>query len=127
MSKNPLQKIAEASDVSELFDNPEAFGMPSFEQFAKNPEKYMGRDDDKLALADAGSRALERHVQKQIYEIEGYRCKSLEEVERIARSQGIPLRELDYRPQVVPTGAGKCDLLVKFISKADREKRKLWG
>lgn len=127
MSKTALQKVAEAKDVSEVLENPHAFGMPSFEEFAQNPEKYMGRDDDKFSQADAGSQALGKHVQRHIYEIEGYRCKNLEEVERVARSQGIPLRELDYQPEVIPTGAGKCNLLVKFVSKTDREKRKLWG
>lgn len=127
MSKTALERFAEIQSPDEIMANPEAFGMPTFAEFAKNPEKWLGRDDDKLAWADAGSRALEKHVQRHIYEIEGYRCKTIEEVEKIASSQGIPLRELDYRPSVVPTGGGKCDILVKFVNKADREKRKLWG
>lgn len=111
----------------EVMANPEAYGLPTFDQFARNSEKYVGRDDDRFAEADRGSTHLKAHVQRHIYEIEGYRCKSLEEVERIATAQGINIRELDYRPQVIPLGAGKCDLLVKFVSKDQRAKRKLWG
>ena len=104
-----------------------AHGMPTFDQFYRDPSILLGRDDEILASADAGSRNLDRHVQRHMYEIEGYRCKTLEEVERVALSQGINIRELDYRPQVMPTGAGKCDILVRFVSKEQREKRKLWG
>lgn len=121
------KQIGSDTTLDELLENPTAYGLPTFDQFAKNQEKYLGRDDDRFAEAEAGSRNLEKHVQRHIYEIEGYRCKTLEEVERIAQSQGIKLRELDYQPQVVPLGGGKCDLLVKFVSKDTRERRKLWG
>jgi hypothetical protein len=122
-----MAKDIGAATFDELIANPEAYGLPTFDQFAKNTEKYTGRDDDMFAEAEAGSRNLDRHVQRHIYEIEGYRCKSLHEVERIAKAQGIPLRELEYKPQVIPQGAGKCDLLVKFVPKNQADKRKLWG
>ena len=126
MSKSQLQKISEAKDTGEIFDNPEEFGMPSFEEFSRNREKYMGRDDDRLIEVDRGSQEMKRSVKRHIYEIEGYRCRSLEEVERIAKEQGIPLRELDYRPEVTQAGAGKFDVIVRFVSKSKREKRTAW-
>ena len=126
MSKTPLHRFAEAKSTDEIFDDPEAFGLPTFEQFSKSPEKWVGREDDRLMEVDRGSTMLNKHVQRHIYEIEGFRCKSIEEVERVALSQGIPLRELDYRPQVVPSSAGKCDLLVRFVSKKKRDERKDW-
>lgn len=120
------QRLADVQDVSKVFDDPTYYGLPTFEEFSKNSEKYIGRDDDALSQVDAGSKQLDRHVQRHVYEIEGYRCKSLEEVERIATAQGIPLRELDYRPQVQPTGAGKCDILVRFVSRSQRDERAKW-
>lgn len=119
--------IGSETTMDDLMAEPESYGLPTFDQFVKNSEKYLGRDDDRFMEVDRGSKNLDRHVQRHVYEIEGYRCKSLEEVERIAAQQGIALRELDYRPQVIPTGAGKCDLLIRFVSKETREKRKLWG
>jgi hypothetical protein len=102
-------------------------GFPSFDEFCANAEKYMGRDDDRLAEVDRGHTGKVRQVvSRQTYEIEGYKCKTLEEVERIAKERGIPLRELDYRPQLIPMGAGKADVLVRFISKAKRETRGEW-
>ena len=126
MSKSHLQKIADAKDSGELFDNPEDFGLPTIEEFAKNKEKYLGREDDRLIEVERGSQTMRKSVSRHIYEVEGYRCKTLEEVEKIAKEQGIPLRELDYRPQVIQAGAGKFDLIVRFVSKSQREKRNKW-
>lgn len=126
MSKSHLQKIAEAQDTSEIFDDPTSFGMPTFDEFCRNRERYMGRDDDRLAEVDRGSRTMDR-AKRYVYELEGYRCRTLEEVERVALSQGIALRELDYRPEVQQAGAGQFDVVVRFVAKSTRDKRKLWG
>ena len=100
-------------------------GAPTFQEFKKNREKWVGRDDDVLARADKGGN-INRVTKKHIYEIEGHRCKSLEEVERVAASKGIPLRELDYQPKVIPGIGHKCDVLVKFVPKHVRDKRRNW-
>lgn len=110
-----------------LDDLAKSVGFPTFDEFRKNPEKYMGREDASLAEVERGSTNLNRTVSKHIYEIEGYKCRSLEEVEKVAKSMGINLKELDYRPQVQPNTSGKFDIKVKFVSKTEREKRKLWG
>lgn len=122
-----MTKPLESATFDEVMADPKAYGVPTFDEFAKNPNLLNEREDARFAEIERGSRQLDRHVQRHIYEIEGYRCKSLEEVERIAAAQGIPLRELDYRPEVIPLGGGKCDLLVKFVSREQRDKRKLWG
>ena len=118
---------AEDEVWQELTTNPNKFGMPTFDEYVRNRDKYIGSEEETLASADRGSTALNRTVKRHVYEVEGYRCKSLEEVERIARSQGIDLRKLDYRPQLVQAGAGKYDVIVRFVSKDDREKREAWA
>lgn len=100
--------------------------VPSFEEFCKNRDKYLGREDDRFAEADAGANNLKKYTQRHIYEIEGYRCKTLEEVQRVANNQGIPIKSLDYRPEIIPLGGGKCDILVRFVPKHSREKRATW-
>lgn len=111
---------AEANDV---LSNPEYYGLPTFDQFKNNYEKYMGRDDDILAQASNGSKLLKNVEKKYRFELLNYRCDTLEEVERIAKEQGIPLKELDFRPVLLPLGGGKADILVKFVTKSDVEKR----
>ena len=120
-----LKKFADAT-FEDVMRDPTAYGMPTFDEFAKNPETLLGRDDDRLTEVERGSTNLNRVVKRYIYEIEGYRCKSLQEVERIAKSMGINLRELDYQPQMEANTSGKYDIKVKFVSKADRAKRETW-
>jgi hypothetical protein len=109
--------------TDDIYENPADYGAPTFEEFKRNREKYMGRDDDALASVSAGGEVSNRFTNKHIYEIEGYRCKSLEEVERVAREQGIPLRSLDFRAMLIPQGAGKGNLLIKFVSSEEIKKR----
>lgn len=125
MTLSRQDKIEDAT-WEEFSANPERFGFPSFDRWEKEREKYLGKDDEILASADKGSELLSRSVKRHIYELEGYRCKNLEEVERVAREQGINLKGLDYRPQLVQAGAGKYDVIVRFVSKTDRQKRDDW-
>lgn len=126
MTFNPRAKLEDAT-WEEFQADPEKFGFPSLERWQKERERYLGREDEILASADNGSDLLRRSVRRHVYELEGYRCKNLEEVERVAREQGINLKALDYRPQVVQAGAGKYDIIVRFVARSDREKRKAWA
>lgn len=123
---NPLVKLKDVT-FEEFAANPEVFGFPKFENWENERTKFIGADDEILSSADHGSDNLRRVVHRHIYEIEGYRCKNLEEVERVAQNQGINLKALDYRPQLVQAGAGKYDVIVKFVSKDQRQKRESWG
>lgn len=116
-----------AQNDFDLEDIAKFSGFPSFDEYRKNPEKYIGRADASLQEVDRGSTQLDRTVKRHIYEIEGYKCKTLEEVEKVAASMGINLKELDYRPSVQPNTSGGFDIKVRFLSKAERDKRKLWG
>jgi hypothetical protein len=126
MTLNRQDKIEDAT-WEEFSANPEKFGFPTFDRWEKEREKFISRDDDILASADKGSELLSRSVKRHVYELEGYRCKNLEEVERVAREQGINLKGLDYRPQLVQAGAGKYDVIVRFVSKDQRDQREKWA
>lgn len=125
MSEDFRSKFARGG-MDEILSNPNAFGAPTFEQFKQNKQKYLGSDEQTLENVDKGSFNLREVVDRYVYEIEGFRCKTLEEVERIASDYGIPIKDLDYRPELLPQGGGKAKMLVKFVSKNEREKRSLW-
>lgn len=112
--------------AEDVMSNPKDFGMPTFEEFAQNREKWLGRDDEILEGVAKGGDTTKGMYRRHQYEIEGYKCSSLDEVERVALSQGIALRDLDYRATLVDTGSGKNDVLIRFISKTERDKRASW-
>lgn len=105
--------------MQELIDDPKRFGLPTFEEFCQNPDKYRPRWDSRLAAADAGSKNLSHVVNRYVWEVEGVTCKSPEQAERIAREKGIDLNLglYDIEPHVVPIGGGKCDILVRIVRK----------
>jgi len=88
--------------------------MLTFDEFKREFEKFKKHPEEALAQVDHGSDVLRHLVRRHQYEIEGYRCRTLEEVERIAKAQGIPLHDLDYTAHIVPQSSDKCDILVKF-------------
>lgn len=106
------------------FTDPHSFGAPTFEEFKRNRAKYLGKRDDTLSSIDKGTQLLSQYVKRHQYEIAGYRCKTLEEVERIASDYNIPLRE--FTAECIPQGGGKCDFLVKFVSGDERKRRANW-
>ena len=115
------------SSIEDISLNPHKYGMPSFAEYKRNRSKYLGKKDDGFGLIDKGSKMLGKLVKNHVYEIEGIRCKSLEEVETRAKNElGIDIDALDYRPTCIPLGGGKCDILVKFMRKDEIDRRRRW-
>lgn len=115
-----------ALELDDLVQDPKKYGAPTFKEFCENYDKITKRDS--FGVIDKGSDLFKKSniVKRHVFEIEGHRCKTLEQVERIAKEYGWDLHQLDYRPEVIPLGGGKADILVKFVSKADRERRHNW-
>ena len=114
-------------DFDEFTKNPHFLGAPTFSEFCKNRDKWLGRDDDVFSSAGNPNSVLkDKNIMKRTqFEVEGYKCKTIEECERVAKSMGIVID--DYEGHVVPQGGGQCDVLIKFISKAERARRDSWS
>lgn len=118
--------MKELNSIDDVLESPEAFGWVSFENYKRNRDKYVGRDDDEFALIDRGS-TLINNVRRQIYEVEGYRVKSLDEAERVAKNMGYDIRDLEAKPEVIQAGTnGQYDILVRILAKDTRRKREAW-
>lgn len=109
--------------IEDIMKEPSKYGMPTFSQFKNNRHKYLGRPDEKLSQADAGSQILGRYVKRQTYECMGYKCKTIEEVERVALQHGIEIKDLVYHPELIPLGGNWADLHVRFFSKTELARR----
>lgn len=116
-----------AETLEDLVDNPEKFGMPTFDAFRRNKEKWTGRYDDEIAAIDRGDPVL--GIRQRYYLWDGaadYRCESLEQAERIARDMGLNLHE-DFvvDPQVKQDSDGLYNH-VTFRSKRELARRSQW-
>jgi hypothetical protein len=104
--------------IQDLLANPKAYGLPTLEEFAAAPEKWRKAADDIFKTADIGSTmGLKNIVAKQTYEVSGYKCDTLEEVERVALNEGLDIKLLELKPQIIPLGGGKCNIHVVFAPK----------
>lgn len=110
--------------IDDLIANPTKYGVPSFGQFKKNRQLYMGREDESMSQVSNGSKVLGKYVKNHRYYFGVYKCHTLEEVERTALNHGIPLSDLVYVPELIPTGGQWADMKVTFMSKEEYNRRK---
>jgi hypothetical protein len=75
-------------------------GFPTFDEFRKNPDKWRRKNDDLLESADQSSIAFRKNIQKTKYMWKNsFECKSLEQIERIAKEEGYKIHDLAMCPQ----------------------------
>jgi len=115
--------------IDDIMQDPHKFGAPTFDEYCRDRDKYQGRWDDTFSAIDQGSRlGLQNHLTRMKYEIDGIRCDSLEEVEKRAIDLGLDLSiamtngDLSFHPEVQDQGGQRCEIMVRFFSKAFREK-----
>lgn len=118
--------VQTADSIDDFMENPTKFGMPTFEEFVRNKEKYLGRYDEELEGIERGDHNLQC---KQRYFMHGVELDSLEQAERIAREEGLSIhRDYVVKPQVrhAPDLRRGYYLEVTFMPKAEAERRARW-
>lgn len=117
-------------DFKSVMENPHSVGMPTFDEYAANPAHYISKfkmNDNAATLADmedgAMNSVLGRVLKTVKHEILGYRVRTLEQVEKIALENGVDLRNIKYRACLIPLGGGDGEVLVKWMTEAEYNKR----
>lgn len=116
-------ELWESATTHDIMNNPVKYGAPTLQDFKSRRSYYANGHNKTFGRIDKGGAIANKYTKKQIFEIEGYRCKTLEEVERVALNLGLDLKTLKYQAHFLPLGGGSADMLVKFISEADLQKR----
>lgn len=116
--------------IEELALNPEKYGMPTFDEFRKNKERYLGRYDDEIASIDRGDPVLGA-TQRYFIETDAgtVRLESLEQAERIAKEMGMSLyTDFMACPQIKDDKTLRLGYYneVTFRTKESLRKRALW-
>lgn len=119
MPKEPemLENTQSQWDVDDIIDNPQKYGLPTFQEFAKNPSKWKQGVEELFETVDRGSTQLKPLIRKHEYRILGYKCKTLEEVQRIMNAEGIKLEDCDIKGDLKEESAGKLKVIVDFVPK----------
>lgn len=106
------ERLASAT-TDDLIADPKSFGMPTFAEFASNPDKYRKPVDELLRIADKGSAILSK-LKEHRYYFEGYPCANLEEVERVAKNEGVTPDQFKMKTGLESVGAGQFRAHVFF-------------
>lgn len=121
-----MKLIDQATTMDDLMANPKAFGLPSFDDFKRNPQLYRRKSDDSMAILDRGPTKFRGDLQKVKYKINGVECGSQEMAETAILDAGYTLEDLEigregsqsrlkYEMRMIPQGAGKYDVEVNFL------------
>src|SRR5215831_6893846 len=81
-------------------------GAPTFEEFARNREKWLRIESLLFDKVDEGGHTLRHLMKTMTFEIFGHKCKNLEEVQKIANSEGYQIDHLDAKPNFIPEPGG---------------------
>jgi len=119
-------------EISDLHKDPNKFGFPTFDQYKSNPAKYhaliKGSESGALDSVSNGSSlaGLRKSTKDVVYKILQYETRKLEEVERIARENGIDLRKLKFKAIIQNMGGQNGQIVVRFMSQDEYERREQW-
>lgn len=80
-------------------------GFPTFDEFRKYPDKWRKGTDDLFKSIDESSVAFRKLIKDtKYYWKDQIQCKSLEQVERIAREEGFAISDLEMCPKKFAVG-----------------------
>ena len=120
--ERPLTIMSELKwTMADIFENPKAYQqatgieVPTFDEYAKNPEKYKGRKDEIFVSAENGPQLLRKVTRRAYYYVGKYKVDSLEKAEKVAKDMGWNLSEMEYKPNLENVGGGKFDVHVHFV------------
>ena|SRR6185312_8243912 len=113
-------------DFEEIEFDVTKHGFPTFEEFRRNPDRWREQPEGVFATVEKAGNLFKGYIRRIKYELEGYRFETLHEVQRAARNMGYRDSDLTFQPEMVEAIAGKCDVIVRFVSKASAKRRENW-
>lgn len=111
----------------DVIENPNKFGLPTFKEFSLNPKKWLdrlfGTEQDFLAMLDESSKALNKHeINTRKFAFKGYVVNSITELQKVAHDHGVRLTGQFFEPRIeaLNQGGGRCEFLVRVVSKGQK-------
>lgn len=109
-----------------LQQNPGSMGFCTFEEFRKNPAKWRPDPEQLFASVERAASIVNKDMKWIRYEIDFYKCDTLEKVQDVCRQIGYREGDLTAKILIDQLGGGKCGLTVKFFHKDRIKEREYW-
>lgn len=122
-----MKRIEAATSMEDLQGDPKAYGLPTFEEFQRQPDLWRVKKDQSFAALDAGftNHKMQSLLKKAKYKIHGLAVPSLEYAERAVMDYGYTIEDLKltdgqksklkFEMNMIPQGAGNYDIEVNFL------------
>lgn len=113
------KQIGKDTEFDELVRDPKAFGLPTFQEYCKNPDSWTPKSN-LWEILDNGPRALLKDkIRKVKFKVNGFTAKSAEAAQNMCEEFGVENsraltiddNRIDWGIECVPLGGGKIDLL----------------
>lgn len=98
-----MEALSTSPELEDLMDDPHRFGLPTLEEYMKNPSRWKIKEDEVVDGIDAGDRNLGC---TQEYYVEQYKMDSLEHATQTMRNMAGSVKAFKYDPQVIPAQQG---------------------
>lgn len=111
--------------VAQIFDRDnqmilERAGFPSFDEFAKNPDKYRKRSDELFVAMDNGSQTeLRKEIRGEKYIFDGYKVDTIEQLERILFEEDLKEADIVWKPALRVDHTGRKEV-VHYIERKNK-------
>lgn len=102
-----------------IMEDPHRFGLPTYEEFCKNPAKWRDNPEQSFIDADRGSTMLRQSIVKYMYVFRCWETYSLETMERILGDHGLKPKDVKMKPELIYLGAGKIKCIIEFVEKKE--------
>lgn len=109
--------------VEDVMQDPHKFGMPTFQEFAANRQRWVKREDDSMIMLTDGPNKFRKDLHKIKFQVHGNDMPE-EHVERALSDYGFTLEDIDLENRgsrlkkkidMIPLGGGKYDVVVNFL------------
>lgn len=112
--------------IQDLQNDPTKYGVPTFEQFAKDPKKYSPQlsEEEQLSIIDNGGQNLKRYTKKKIYEVMGRQFETLEKAHDFCRDHGFPVK--NWKVVTYNTGGQRGEEKVIIMPPEEFNRRNKW-
>lgn len=93
-------------------------GFPTFDEYAKNPDKYRDTWEEVFQCIEHGPEVLrDLTAGKHVLKVCGTKCESIGQMIRIAKDMGFDLKKMTFEVNLENVGGGKFIHHVNLIPK----------
>lgn len=127
MVRKEISSVSQLPEgMNDIIKDPHKYGVPTIEEFMRNPAKYQTTfsDREELDMVDNGGQNLRRILVKKTYHVGTQEFKSLEKAQQFCIDHGIPMGKWKAHVEKVPGNWAHEKVI--FMSPEEFERRSNW-